>query len=215
MNIKAIILDFDGVIVESVGIKDAAFKELFKGYPQQFDEIIAYHIENNATIRFEKFKHITENILKQPFTPEREAQLCQDYSNYIVGKIIAAPFVEGLEDFLKEYAPQMTFYIATVNPEDEFQRILIAKKIAQYFKKVYTYPWKKVDAFREILKQEGFSAEQVIYVGDTQQDYLAAKETGVHFIGRDSGRPFEDANVLVCKDFCEIKQAIQRSAYVR
>ena len=33
MRFKIIVLDFDGTLIESVGIKDQAFKELFKDYP--------------------------------------------------------------------------------------------------------------------------------------------------------------------------------------
>ncbi|KFI34550.1 hypothetical protein HX99_01395 [Peptococcaceae bacterium SCADC1_2_3] len=44
--IKAIIFDFDGVIIESAEIKTRAFELLFAGYPDKVKEIIAYHKKN-------------------------------------------------------------------------------------------------------------------------------------------------------------------------
>ena len=69
------ILDFDGVVVESVGIKDQAFRQLYQDFPQHLDRIMEYHLSHNATIRFEKFRYIAENILRCQFTAEMEAKL--------------------------------------------------------------------------------------------------------------------------------------------
>ena len=69
MVIKVIVLDFDGVIVESVGIKTEAFRELFRDSPQ-VEEIYQYHLANNALSRFEKFPYICENILGRKYTEE-------------------------------------------------------------------------------------------------------------------------------------------------
>ena len=60
---RLLILDFDGTLVESVGVKDEAFALLFKDFPEHLDDIMQYHISHNATIRFEKFEYIFNNIL--------------------------------------------------------------------------------------------------------------------------------------------------------
>ncbi len=77
MNPRAIILDFDGTIVESVGIKDQAFEALFDQYPEHFDEIMQYHLAHNATIRFDKFKFIAENILHINYTDQLSERWCK------------------------------------------------------------------------------------------------------------------------------------------
>ena len=51
--IKTVILDFDGVIVESVDIKTQAFKEIFGEYHDKLDEIIRLR----RTIREAKLLH--------------------------------------------------------------------------------------------------------------------------------------------------------------
>lgn len=59
--IEVIILDFDGVVVESVDIKTEAFRELFQEY-ENVDDIVQYHLQNNAISRFIKFKYIYESF---------------------------------------------------------------------------------------------------------------------------------------------------------
>ena len=103
MRFKVILLDFDGVIVESVGIKDQAMRALFQDVPEHLNQIMDYHLAHNATIRFEKFKYITERILQKPYPKEEEARLSKRFSELVFQKIVACPFVEGSLDFLRFY----------------------------------------------------------------------------------------------------------------
>lgn len=205
MMFKTIILDFDGTIVESVGIKDAAFKALFGNYSDHFDEIMSYHLSNNATIRFEKFEHIYRNILRLPYTPEIRQRLSKEFSTLVFEKIIACPLVPGAIDFLEYYQKIAGLYLISVSPEKELNNILTARNLMRYFKKVYSFEWKKPDAISDILQLEGISPEEAIFIGDTSEDACSAKKTNVFFIGRNSGKPFENINFPILKDLAEIK----------
>ena len=82
-----IVLDFDGVIVESVEIKDRAFEILFQGFPTHLGAIMQYHRSHNATIRYEKFKFIYEDILGQPYTEAGANRLSNDFSRIVFDQI--------------------------------------------------------------------------------------------------------------------------------
>ena len=56
--IRAIVLDFDGVIVESLGIKTQAFRDLFSDYPQHLGDIMSYHLSHTSILRYIKFEYI-------------------------------------------------------------------------------------------------------------------------------------------------------------
>ena len=56
--INSIIFDFDGVILESVSVKTAAFRQLFSFAPEHVDEIVQYHLDNGGMSRFDKFRYI-------------------------------------------------------------------------------------------------------------------------------------------------------------
>ena len=41
--LEAIVMDFDGVILESNGIKDDVFQEIFARYPDHLDAMMSFH----------------------------------------------------------------------------------------------------------------------------------------------------------------------------
>lgn len=211
MKVKTIILDFDGTIVESVGIKDWAFEALFREYPDKLDEIMRYHLSHNATIRFEKFKYITENILRQEYNEDVEGGLSRGFSDLVVKKIIECPYVPGAMEFLEYFHEILPLYLVSVSPGDELDKILTARDLKKYFKKIYPSPWKKSDAVFDILREENLSPKQTLFIGDSLEDYQSAQAARVSFIGRDSGRSFQGARINVFNDFVDIRAFLDNS----
>jgi beta-phosphoglucomutase len=182
--IQAIILDFDGVILESVGVKTEAFRMLFADLPDHVDEIVEYHRQNTGVSRFDKFRHIYASILKRPL-PDREFhRLCTRYHDLVIGGVRAAPFVAGAEEFLERFYRRIPLYIVSASPEEELSDIISQRGMARYFRGVSGAPRRKVDSIRSILEREGLDTSLVLFVGDALNDYHAARETGVPFAGR-------------------------------
>ncbi len=215
-NYHAIILDFDGVIVESVGIKDDAFRELFKDFPHHLDAIMRYHCANNATIRYEKFRVIYEEILGLPFSAAVSTQLGVQFSKMIFEKIVLCPFVEGASEFLEKFSKESLLYVVSINPAEELKAILEARKIDHYFSDVYAYPWSKADAIREILKRNDFLEKDVVFIGDSPEDFRAAQMVGIDFIGRQAKRSWDVKCGIVLNDLKQIANylEIQKNAVV-
>jgi len=211
MRFKVIILDFDGTIVESVGIKDAAFYELFKGFPEHLEEIMAYHLSQNATIRFEKFEFIYRNILKQPYSEEIKEKLSSRFSNIVFDKIAECAYVRGALEFLDHFSSVIPLYLVSMSPGDELGEILRKRSLTQYFKKVYSSSWKKVDAIDDILRREDVLPHETVFVGDAYEDFQAAQSMNVSFVGRDSEKPFFDSGVQVFEDLCEILEFVREN----
>ncbi len=206
---KVLILDFDGVIIESVGIKDDAFEQLFRGYPEHLNQIIEYHLAHNATIRFKKFQYITETILQEPYTDEKEQELSAAFSRLVFERIVQCPFVEGAKAFLDFFLGQIPVYLVSVSPKVELETVLERRQLDIYFKQVYADPWNKTDAIKDILQNESIGAEDAVFIGDTPEDYLAAKATGLFFIGRFSGKTFPAAGKIpIFQNLFEIKEFV-------
>jgi beta-phosphoglucomutase-like phosphatase (HAD superfamily) len=49
--LRAIVFDFDGVILESADIKTNAFRALFASYPEHVDQIVDFHLRNAGVSR--------------------------------------------------------------------------------------------------------------------------------------------------------------------
>jgi phosphoglycolate phosphatase-like HAD superfamily hydrolase len=205
MKIKTIILDFDGTIIESVGIKDWAFETLFKEYPDHLDEIMKYHLSHNATVRFEKFKYIAEEILGQKYGREIERKWSDEFSKLVFKRIVQCHYVSGAEEFLNWFSNKIPLYLVSASPAEELERILKARDLDKYFKKIFAIPWVKKDAIKEVLRKENISAEEAVFIGDAFEDYQAAQSTAVIFIGRESNKSFQDAKIPIYKNMSEIK----------
>ncbi len=211
MNIKTIILDFDGTIVESVGIKDRAFETLFREYPDHLDEIMKYHLSHNATVRFDKFRYIVEKILGQEYGGETERKLSEAFSKLVFERIVQCPYVRGAQEFLECFWGKIPLYLISVSPDEELERILKARDLNKYLKKIYAIPWVKKEAIQDILKSEKISSQEAVFIGDTFEDYQAARSAGVFFIGRDSHKSFHGADIPVYENMFDIKKFLVKT----
>jgi phosphoglycolate phosphatase-like HAD superfamily hydrolase len=183
--IKAVIFDFDGVIVESAGIKTSAFRKLFEqNNPEKVDAIVDYHVRNMGVSRFVKFRYIYENILKLPLTVTEEEELGRKFSNIVFEEIIKAPFVGGAEDFIVRNQKKYMMFVASGTPDEELRDILKRRKISNLFKEIHGTPEFKSDIIKGILKRHSLRKEKVVFVGDAESDLRASEETGVYFIAR-------------------------------
>jgi HAD superfamily hydrolase (TIGR01549 family) len=202
---KVILLDFDGVIVESVGIKDQAFQKLFQGYIQYLPQIMEYHLSHNATIRFTKFHYITEQILKEPYDEQKEKALSRKFSDLVFENIVQCPFVEGAIKFLEYFSNRVPLYLISMSPEDELSKILEKRGLQKYFQNVYANPTAKSEVFQHIISQKKFSPKDAVYIGDSSEDYQAAEAIGIPFIGRKSGKEFPKGSFPVFNNLDEIR----------
>lgn len=182
MSIKAIIFDFDGVILESVDVKTKAFASLFKDYPEHVEQIVKLHKKHGGMSRFEKFEIIYRDMLKQPISEEKKQQLGQQFSRYVYQGVLNSPFVKGVEDFLEKHYQRLPFFVASGTPEPEMRSIVKDLKLDKYFRGVYGSPAKKSEIILSILKEFNFKKEEVIFVGDSIDDEEGAEGAGVKFI---------------------------------
>ncbi len=190
---RAIIFDFDGVILESVDIKTKAFADLFKDYPDKVGEVVALHVSHGGLSRFEKFEMIYRDILQQPLSEEKKTELGGRFSGYVYQGVLQSPFVEGAEEFLKKYHQKMPFFIASGTPDGEIKSLVKERGLGQYFKEVFGSPAKKSEIIVKILKDFNFLPQEVIFVGDSINDFEGAKEAGVKFIWRTKeNNPFQE-----------------------
>ncbi|OHB34013.1 MAG: hypothetical protein A2Y09_08250 [Planctomycetes bacterium GWA2_39_15] len=218
--IKAVIFDFDGVLVESVDIKTKAFAKLFESEGNDIvEKVVVYHVKNAGISRFEKFKYIYKEIINRPLTEEIFDDLCQRFSHLVVDEVVSAPYVKGAKEFLDGYANKYMCFVASATPQDEMEEIIKRRHMQGYFKGVYGSPKKKGDIVREILAaytlehnempfNSALSPQSFVYVGDALSDYQAAKDNSIRFIARITGNEFENIDCMKMRDLVNLKNAL-------
>ena len=206
--LRAVILDFDGVIIESNGLKTLAFERVFVRFPDQADHMMAYHHAHVSDSRFAKFEYLVTQRLGLSTDSPIIAELAEAFSAEMMRLIDSCPMVPGAEEFLSSVSAQVPVYLASVTPQAELQAILERRGFGQSFVGVYGCPpWTKPQAIRTIRESLG-GAEGVVFVGDSAGDQRAALETGVEFLGRDSGLPFDPPKPRLFPDMHAVLEAI-------
>jgi len=181
---RQVILDFDGVILESVSVKTEAFRTLFSQEQDHVNEIVEYHIKNGGMSRFEKFRYIYKHILKKNLDQDTFNSLSEQFSGLVFQGVLDAPFVAGAERFLERWNTRIPLSIVSATPEQELNEILRARNLTRYFRNVFGAPSKKADCIQRIITESGVPASGVLFVGDALNDLAAARLSGVNFIGR-------------------------------
>mgnify|MGYP001465768529 CR=1 FL=1 len=150
--VKAIIFDFDGVILESVNVKTEAFSDIYRQYGTRIvDKVIEHHSQHGGISRFEKFKLYHNEFLGINLTSNELNKLTNTFSNIVLDKVIASPYVKGAYEFISKNHMKYKYFISTGTPQDEINKILIKKKIDIFFKGVYGSPEKKESHVKNIL----------------------------------------------------------------
>ena len=209
--IKAIIFDFDGVIIESFDIKTRAFRELFKIYPLHVEDIVEYHKQNGGVSRYKKFEYIHSNILKKPLDEATIKELGEKFSELVIEEVKKCPYVPGVLDFIRERSKNSRLFIASGTPEDELRTIVEARGLSGYFKGIHGSPATKSEIIMQILKSEKLKREEVIFIGDTITDHREAVKAKVQFLARisdQSNNPLLELPVLKVHDFYELNSKI-------
>ena len=183
--IKAIFFDYDGVIVESVDVKTKAFGELFEEYGQEVSEkVVSYHLANTGVSRYDKFRYIFREILRQELSEMKFQELCERFSDLVKDNVISSPYVKGAREFLETESSNYCCYVTSATPEKELEEIIRERKESAFFKCIYGAPTEKKAAIKKVLSKEKLIPTQALYIGDAMSDYAAAKSNSVKFVAR-------------------------------
>ncbi len=174
-----IIFDFDGVIINSHKIKSLAFFYIFRVYGKTIGlRARKYHLDNIGKSRYLKFKHIIKNIQKSKITQKKLHYLDKKFDNFLQKKLKKMTPSKNLILFLKNKKNKRKMFISTGTPKNKIIKILKEKNLIKYFSKVYGSPKSKNNHIKEIKK----NGERTLFIGDSFEDYQAAKFSNVEFI---------------------------------
>ena len=181
--LKGIIFDFDGVIVKSIQVKSNAFAELYSQYGNEIvKNIINHHEANGGMSRYDKIKFYHKSFLNKKATKRDITELSNQFSELVVEKVIAAPYVLGALEYIQKNSNQYKLFISTGTPTDEIKKILKIRGIAHYFTAIFGSPSKKSVHINKIMSKYDLRPDEIIFYGDSNSDINAAEKTQIPFI---------------------------------
>ncbi len=181
---SVIFWDFDGVIKDSVDVKTQAYYQLFEPLGLAIAEKVRQHHEANGGMsRFDKLPIYLQWAGLEP-NKSTLNEYCERFSQQVLQGVIDAPWVKGVEQYLRSNAYQQVFVLVSATPQDELEHILHALDLTKCFADVYGAPIRKQDAIRITLLSRGIDAIDSLMIGDARADFDAAVSNQVPFLLR-------------------------------
>lgn len=184
--IKIIVFDFDGVIVDSNKLKKEVWFNLFPESDTRAQKIVknALYRRFGEETRFNILRRIFENFGTPLFTRELLVNHYADKYNDLVQQGIAEKgFKVGILETLDLLSKKYALYINSGTPQLALQESVSRLKIQNFFKGVYGRPPSKEENLKKIMNAERVKGEDVLVVGDNEEDRQSAESCDCHFIG--------------------------------
>lgn len=206
-----LVFDFDGVVLDSATLKRQAFADLYSQAPNaQYDAVVAYLSRRGGQPREVKFRHIEEHILGRPANEARIQELCQQFKASVHERLLSAPPIAGALAFLTRWHHQRSLYLLSATPEHELTVIVEKRQLTRYFNEVIGAPPDKVTGLHNLLNRHHLAAKNTVMIGDSYNDYRAARSNGTHFVGvtaNPAQSPFP-GDIVTIKDLRTLVEAL-------
>lgn len=182
---RVILWDFDGVIMDSMPIRDSGFKKVLKDYPpEQVEELLRFHHAQGGLSRYVKFRHFFEEIRKEIVSEKQIQELANCFSMIMLESLINPKYLiaESL-NYIKENYQTQKFHIVSGSDEKELNKICSGLNIDFYFKTIKGSPTPKNKLVADTIKKQGYKNADVCLIGDSINDLEAAQVNDITFYG--------------------------------
>lgn len=211
MKIKAVLLDFDGTLIDSIPLimkSDlAAIKEFgFSISHQKLREVSNWHSRDIA--------YYLMDLKKTNFCLEDFIEYRRSYFEKLLKQHKAnGLWFKGSKNFLKDISEFFPLALVT-GSRHRFINQVFDKKTKNYFKTLITsdevlHKKPDIEPLNNAIKKLKVKKEEVVFIGDSVMDGLMCQRLGVKFIAKIGGISTENQlrkfkPIFVAKDFSEI-----------
>ena len=201
-KLSTVFWDFDGVILDSMSVKDFGFKKIFEKFGKKsVDRFLEYHTLNGGLSRYVKIRYFYNTILDIDISDEKIQELANKFSSIIKMELINKKYIidETLEFIEKNYK-KYNFHIVSGSDEKELNYLCKKLELTKYFKTIEGSPTIKSELVKNILEKYNYSSNKCILIGDSINDYEAATTNGIKFYGYNNKKLENSGNYIV--SFC-------------
>lgn len=183
--IQQILFDFDGVIIDSMAVRDYGFRTIVQGHDKVLiDEFIKYHRYNAGLSRYVKIRYFYEVMLGQSISEEEVNVLASQFSDIMKERLITPDvIIRETVDFIESIYAKVPLHIVSGSDEQELNFLCQTLGLSQYFITIEGSPTPKNDLVTGIMNKYGYNPKDTLLIGDSINDYEAAEVNSIGFYG--------------------------------
>jgi phosphoglycolate phosphatase len=193
-----VFLDFDGVIMDSMGLKLDSYCHAFEGLGFDREAIRKVQLESAGLSRHKTIPLMYETLSGRPIPEDKLRECLERFGAHDEASRAKMVLKEGAEAFLDgARASGIPLAIVTGTPQEVIDRTIAHFGLGPRFVRVCGAPTLKRDHLRALLREFSLDPGRCLYVGDAILDQEAAVPLGIPFIGVNNGDdPFRPEGLL-------------------
>ena len=182
---KNIFWDFDGVIIDSMKVRDWGFRKLFNRFNEnKVDQLIKYHNENGGLSRYIKIKYFYNNILYRSISDDKVQEYALIFSKLMRKELVNPNYlISETVSFLEKNHKKYNFHIVSGSDQKELRFLCKELNIDKYFLSINGSPTAKNDLTLNVIKLFDINKRETCLIGDSVNDYEAAISNNIFFYG--------------------------------
>ena len=183
--IKTILWDFDGVILDSMPVKEYGFREIFKEFDNNLvDKLLEYHNKNGGLSRYVKIRYFYEELLGQDIVDDEVNKIANNFSIIMKEELTNKKYlIKETIKFIKDNYSKYNFHIVSGSDQTELRFLCKELDIEKYFISIYGSPIHKNDLVKNLLIKKDYKQNETILIGDSINDYEASRINNIDFYG--------------------------------
>ena len=200
-HIENVLWDFDGVLVDSMEIRDQGFEIVLASHPkEEVTQLMKFHRANGGRSRYVKFRYFFEEIKKQAITDEQLQSYADQFSKVMLERMLNNELlISDAIEFVKTQHQNYKMHIVSGSDQTELRKICQSLGIEVYFKSIHGSPTPKTQLVKQVLQNNSYDPDKTILIGDSINDYDAAVDNGVAFYGYNNIKLMEKSSNYIKK----------------
>lgn len=183
--IKNILFDFDGVILDSMPVREYGFRKIFEKYNNDLvEKLLKYHNKNGGLSRYVKIRYFYEELLNKIISDDEVDSIAEKFSIIMRAKLTNKKYlILETVNFISNNHLKYNLHIVSGSDEKELRYLCRELEVEKYFKSIYGSPTHKNNLVKNVLTENKYKSKETILIGDSINDYQASEVNKIDFYG--------------------------------
>jgi len=182
---KVIFWDFDGVIMDSMPVRNKGFELVLSEYPaSEVAQLMDFHLANGGLSRYVKFRYFFEEIRGNSVTEAEVNDWALKFSSVMKRELMDKKLlIENSVSFIQQNHEKYTMHIVSGSDQAELRYLCEQLDLDGYFDSIHGSPTPKKQLVQDILTDKTYEVSETVLIGDSINDFEAAETNNIDFLG--------------------------------